>query len=111
MPLATSVVMGPIGQARHDAELAPLLSAAVRETWRVARAEGADIEDGDLDARFQTAMPDAMTSSLERDIRLGSDTEFAAITDPVLRCGEAQGIPTPAFAVLARRVQSRIDSR
>ena len=110
MALATSIVMGPIGQARHDAELAPLLSAALRETWTVARAEGADIEDGDLDARFQTAMPDAMSSSLERDIRLGNDTEFAAITDPVLRCGEAHGIPTPAFAELARRVRSRIDS-
>ncbi len=111
LALATSIVMGPIGQARQDAELAPLLSAALRETWTVARAEGADIEDGDLDARFQAAMPDAMSSSLERDIRLGNETEFAAITDPVLRCGEAHGIPTPAFAELARRVQSRIESR
>jgi 2-dehydropantoate 2-reductase len=111
MALATSIVMGPIGLARQDAELAPLLSAALRETWTVARAEGADIEDGDLDARFQTAMPDAMSSSLERDIRLGNETEFAAITDPVLRCGRAHGIPTPAFAELARRVQSRIGTQ
>jgi 2-dehydropantoate 2-reductase len=110
MALATSIVMGPIGQARQDAELAPLLSAAVRETWTVARAEGADIEDGDLDARFQTAMPDAMSSSLERDIRLGNENEFAAITDPVLRCGEAHGIPTPAFAELARRVKSTVET-
>jgi 2-dehydropantoate 2-reductase len=111
MALATSIVMGPIGQARQDAELAPLLSAALRETWTVARAEGADIEDGDLDARFQAAMPDAMSSSLERDIRLGNDTEFQAITEPVLRCGRVHGIPTPAFAELARRVQTRIDTR
>ncbi len=110
MALATSIVMGPIGVARQDPRLAPLISAALRETWTVAQAEGAGIEDGDLDERFQAAMPDAMSSSLERDIRLGNKNEFTAITEPVLRCGRTHGIPTPAFAALADQVQRRIDS-
>jgi 2-dehydropantoate 2-reductase len=110
LALATSIIEGPIGLARHDPSLGPMLSAALREAWTVARAEGADIEDGDLDARFESAMPDAMSSSLERDIRLGNANEFVAITEPILRGGEAHGIPTPAFAELARRTQSRIDA-
>ena len=108
MALATSIVMGPIGLARQDQALAPVLSAALRETWTVARAEGAAIDDGDLDARFESAMPDAMSSSLEKDIRLGNENEFAAITEPVLRGGRAYGIPTPAFADLARQVHLRM---
>jgi 2-dehydropantoate 2-reductase len=110
LALATSIVEGPIGLARHDPSLAPMLSAALREAWTVARAEGCDVEGGDLDARFESAMPDTMSSSLERDIRLDNATEFAAITEPILRRGEARGIPTPAFAELARRARSRIDT-
>ncbi len=105
LALGTSSVRQPVGPARRDPQVGPLMLGAVREVCAVAASEGAD-----LDAeRFITALlglPDEMRSSMQKDIAAGRQTELDAIAGPILRRGRAHGIPTPAVEELARRVGS-----
>jgi 2-dehydropantoate 2-reductase len=103
LALGTSSAGRPLGAARQDAEVGPLMLAATREVCAVAAAEGARL-DAERVIRSLLDLPDHMRSSMQRDIEAGRQSELHAIAGPVLRCGREHGIPTPAVAELARRI-------
>jgi 2-dehydropantoate 2-reductase len=106
--LATSSARGPVGAVRSDEELRELMMAAAREVAEVARTQGATL-DADQAVQAMSAFPDAMRTSMERDVAAGSVPELDAIGGPIVRIGAEQGVPTPATAELVRRVRELYD--
>lgn len=102
--LATSSARGPIGAVREDPELERLMTACAREVCRVAFTQGATLDEEQA-VQAMSALPDAMHTSMERDVVAGNEPELDAIAGPILRIGAEQDVPTPATAELTRRVR------
>jgi 2-dehydropantoate 2-reductase len=107
LALATSSLDAPIGAVRQDPEHRELLLGAAREVAAVADAEGAAI-DPDHAAQALLAIPDAMRSSMQKDVAAGKSPELDAIGGAVVRHGRLHAIPTPATEELMRRVEARL---
>ncbi len=73
---------------------------------RFDQAEGARVDAKALRA-LEDGAPDAMQSSMQRDVAAGRPPELDAIAGPILRGGSRHGIPVPATAELARLVEVR----
>lgn len=102
LALATTGIEGPLGAVRHD----PRFLQCRQETVAVAEAEGASVDVGALDALLAAA-PDAMRSSMQRDVDAGKPPELDAIAGPVLRGGRAHGVDTGATHDLFELVAER----
>jgi 2-dehydropantoate 2-reductase len=102
MALATTALDAPLGGVRDD----PRYRAAQAETLAVAAAEGAKVDEGALRV-MQDSAPDAMRSSMQKDIAAGRQPELDAIAGPILRGGDRHGIAVPGTPELARLVAER----
>jgi 2-dehydropantoate 2-reductase len=83
-------------------DIADLARAYARECLGVARAEGADLDDGVADRivdDFRAAPTDQGTSILA-DREAGRPLEWRARNGVILRRGRAHGVPPPISAVL-----------
>jgi len=100
---AFDLLLGPI---RSTPELREELVGAVREAAAVARAEGADVQDGvvlaELDAAHAT-----LGSSMARDIAEGRPPELDAIPGAVLRAATRHGLSCPTIARLVGLIVAR----
>ncbi|MGZ6682255.1 MAG: ketopantoate reductase family protein [Solirubrobacteraceae bacterium] len=103
LALATTALDGPLGAVRDDDRY----RACQDEALAVARAEGARVDEDALRA-LQAAAPDAMRSSMQKDVAAGREPELDAIAGPILRGGPRHGIPVPATDALARLVAARL---
>ncbi len=101
--LTTSASGMAAGQLRRDAQWHERWLAAIREAGAVAKAEGANV-DAEAAIKMSESLPDAMTSSMLKDIVAGNAPELDAIAGPILRGGQKHGIPTPAVAELTERI-------
>lgn len=86
----------PLGFIRDHLELRQKLESCVREGALIARADGVDLYAEDV-IRQIDALPASTTSSLQRDIACGKDSELEAIPGAVLRCAERYKIPCPTI--------------
>jgi 2-dehydropantoate 2-reductase len=102
LALATTALDAPLGDIRKDERY----RRAQEEAFAVARAEGAHIDADALHA-LATAAPDAMQSSMQKDIAAGRPPELDAIAGPILRGGERHGVPVAATAEFVRLVKQR----
>ena len=82
--------------------IADLLRGLLTETWTVARAEGADLGAGDVDA-FLAGLgtrPPAGGTSMYYDRMAGRPTEHDALYGAVVRAAARHGIATPLVGAL-----------
>jgi 2-dehydropantoate 2-reductase len=105
LALATTALDTPLGGVRKDARY----RRCQDEVLAVARAEGAHIDAEALRALILAA-PDAMQSSMQKNVAARRPPELEAIASPILRGGTRHGIPVPATAELAGLVQARTTS-
>lgn len=103
---ATTAFDMPLGPIRDDPELRAQLRACVEEAAAVARAEGADADP----ARTMAEIDDAhgeLTTSMQRDVAAGRDSELDAIAGSVLRAAARHGVECNTIERLAGRVAER----
>ena len=96
-----------LGAIRDDPEWSARLDRALAEGAAVAAADGASVDPVATRAELD-ALPAGSTSSLQRDVRAGRETELDAIAGAVLRAGERHGLATPETAALAGEVAARV---
>ncbi len=99
LALATTASGGPFGAVRRDARYL----RCAGEYLDAAAAEGAAIDREALRA-LQDEAPDALRSSMQKDVAAGRPPELDAIAGPVLRAGLRRGVETPATRELADTV-------
>lgn len=103
-----------LGNARYGtmAALAPVrtvMEDVVRETVAVARADGADLDPGEMIAGAWTlaAAMGQQLSSTAQDLARGKATEVDALNGFVAERGAALGVPTPVNRTLHALVKLR----
>lgn len=106
LALTTSASDRPLGAVRDDPRWRSALEGAVAETVAVAVAEGAPLGAAQTLAELEAA-PEALGSSMRRDIAAGREPELDAIAGAVLRAGARHGLRCPTVAWLAARVAQR----
>lgn len=105
LALATTALDAPLGGVRNDESY----RRCQDEVLAVAHAEGAHIDAEALQA-LAAAAPDAMQSSMQKDVAAGRPPELDAIAGPILRGGDRHAIPVPATTELVRLVNVRTSS-
>jgi 2-dehydropantoate 2-reductase len=108
-PLAlTTAASGlAIGEVRSHPCWRSHLADAVVEVGRVARAEGAEVDEGEVLEELYELAP-GHTSSLARDVAAGGPTELDAIGGALLRAAARHDIACPAVEQLVQVVEQRV---
>jgi 2-dehydropantoate 2-reductase len=101
--LATTASGGTLGAVRSDASWHSRLEACVTEACAIGIAEGAKVPPEPILAALEGA-PDALRSSMQKDVAAGRVPELDAIAGPILRGGSKHGIDVSATQALAEHV-------
>ena len=104
--LVTSASGKNKGEIFADVEWNAKLYGAIAEAANVARAEGAEIDISKTEAAFN-GLPDAMRSSMAKDLLAGRQLELDAIAGPILRGGGKYRIEVPITRELVSSIASR----
>jgi 2-dehydropantoate 2-reductase len=96
----------PLGPIRDDPERRAQLRACVDEAAAVARAEGAAADPERTMAEIDDAHPE-LTTSMQRDVAAGRDSELDGIAGPVLRAAARHGLECPTIGRLADIITRR----
>jgi 2-dehydropantoate 2-reductase len=92
-----SITRAPIGVTRAIPETRRLLEECLQETWAVAKARNVPMADtavADM-MKFYDGIPTNGTTSLQRDIAEGKQSELDYWNGAVVRLGRAVAVPTP----------------
>jgi 2-dehydropantoate 2-reductase len=96
----TSYCRCPIGDARTDPDLRPLMASIAREVEAVAAARGIALPVKDpvptVLGYIDEVLEPKLKASMCRDVEAGRPLEVEWLNGAVVRLGEALGIPTPA---------------
>jgi 2-dehydropantoate 2-reductase len=103
--LVTSASGKNKGEVFADAEWKRRLDSAIAEACAVAKASGAEIDVGKLQAVFEN-MPSAMRSSMQKDVVAKRQLELDAIGGPIVRGGQRYGNDVPTTVELIEKIQS-----
>jgi len=109
LALTTSAAGAPKGEIATNPRWREQLESCVREACTVAKAEGARV-DPEVGLAALMSLPDAMRSSMQKDIERGNPPELDAIGGPILRGGERHGIPVPVTRGLVTMVERKVRS-
>jgi 2-dehydropantoate 2-reductase len=92
----------PYGVLRSRPGLRQLILDSMAEIQQVATAAGVQLPADAVDTTvaFLDSLPEAGTTSLQRDINAGRPSELEAWTGAVVRIGRQTGTPTPVNDVL-----------
>jgi 2-dehydropantoate 2-reductase len=101
--LCTAAARCTIGEVIRDPARSARLDACVREACSVASAAGAKVDANAVLTGIK-ALPPGMRSSMEKDVSNGNVPELDAIGGPIIRGGEAYGIPVYATSELVRAI-------
>lgn len=110
LALTTSAAGAPKGEVSANSHWWGQLESCVREACAVAKAEGAKV-DPDIGLAALMGLPDAMRSSMQKDIEQGNPPELDAIAGPILRGGERHRIPVPVTRGLVTIVEGKARPR
>lgn len=78
-----------------DPDIVVLARRLLEECWSVARAEGAELDDTDIETFLGAPKPAGGMTSMLADRLAGRPTEYDALHGAVVRIGARHGIPTP----------------
>ncbi len=104
--LVTSASGNDKGGIFADPEWKRKLYAAIEEATAVANASGAEIDAATIE-KIMAPMPDAMRSSMAKDLMAGRELELDAIAGPIVRGGERYGIATPVTKELMAEIAAQ----
>lgn len=104
--LNTTAADRSVGELWADPEWSRRYEAATHEACAVARSLGAEV---DAEGTVQTlrGFHGSLRSSMQKDVAAGRPPELDAIAGPILRGGEARGIPVPVTAELVTMIRDR----
>jgi 2-dehydropantoate 2-reductase len=105
LALLTTHSAAPAGMVRTERR--EELLAVVEEIAAVATAEGASVDAAATVAALD-AVPDSMTSSMQRDAAARRPIELEAIGGSIIRAAARNGIPTPVTARLVDELRARV---
>lgn len=94
----TALYDNTIGQLRSDPKKAAEYEALVEEAYQVALAKGIHVEPKHRDAilhRFYYELADNATSSLQRDVNAGRQTELETFSGYIVKESKRLQIPAP----------------
>jgi 2-dehydropantoate 2-reductase len=107
LALATAASAMTIGEVRSHPGWRSHLADAVMEVGRVARAEGAEVDEGEVLEELYELAPDH-TSSLARDVAALRPNELDAIGGALLRAAARHDIDCPVVEQLVQVVEHRV---
>lgn len=110
LALTTSAAAAAKGEIAAHPQWRAQLEACIREACTVATAEGAEV-DPDAALAAILKLPDAMRSSMQKDIEQGKPPELDAIAGPILRGAARRGLPVPAIRSLVTQVEHKAGRR
>jgi 2-dehydropantoate 2-reductase len=102
MNQVSAVTGAPYGLFQKDKELRSLMNAAMRETIVVARAEGVDLTEKDLETWYtvlDSLGPEGKTSMLQ-DIEAQRKTEVDSFAGEIIRRAARHGLSVPVNETL-----------
>lgn len=102
----TALTNLPIGVIRVDRKLRILLEALVEEYCQVALAEGGNFLASDVLRQIDN-LPGSITTSLQRDINSGRESELDSILGEVINIGQKFGINLPAMGECYSTLKSK----
>ena len=97
-----AVTRVPLGLMRETPESRQLVTSAMQEIERVARARDIDLSPdavGEAMA-YVDGLPSTGTMSMHRDIAEGRPSELESLSGAVTRLGRSSGIATPTHAFI-----------
>lgn len=99
----TTVTRSSIGVIVADSELSGLLTAALEESFAVARASGVALDPTVIPAIVGSyrSIPPTMKSSMLEDLERGRRLELPFLSGTIARLGTQLGIPTPTHQFIA----------
>ena len=102
-----AVTRAPIGVLRSRPETRQLLERAMREVLAVARAHDVSLPDSAVDQTlaFTDSLPEAGTTSMQRDIMAGRPSELEAQSGSVVRLGMEKGVAAPVHDFVYRALR------
>lgn len=109
---ASAVLRAPYGVFQSSPDARALMHALMREVITLAAKAGIDLTENDLakwDAVLARVSPKGKTSMLQ-DVEASRKTEVEIFAGSVVAMGRAEGVPTPANA-LVQHIIKAIESR
>ncbi len=103
---ATAASGMPVGRVRINLHWRRLLEGAVQEAAQVAAAEGLRVDPSEV-MRQIDSLPDALETSLQRDVLAGRTGELDAVAGAIVRAGARHGIDCPTINGLVEQVTAR----
>ena len=93
----------PLGVVVNDPDLAAMMTAALHESFAVARASGIPLDEITMPAimKANRAMPPGMKSSMLEDLERGRRLELPFLSGAIVRRGRELGVPTPVHSFIA----------
>jgi len=107
MNALSAVMRAPYGVFQHSADAQALMEAAMREALELAKLEGINLVDQDIEEWYgfmNSLSPNGKTSMLQ-DIEAGRKTEMEIFGGKVLRLAEAHGVTVPVNQTLTRIIR------
>lgn len=113
MSAVTTVSGVAMGQLSADPEATALLTEALRETQRVAEADGIVFAEDPVEHALTIArtMPATARSSMARDFVRGRPIEADALNGAIVAKGRELGVPTPINQALYALLRLRMHAR
>lgn len=110
---ATAVARAPIGVVRADPDLRWLFEQAMRETWRVGRAQGVKLADDYLEQRlaFADGLHADMKASLLHDLEAGGRLEAPWLCGAVARMAREAGLDAPVNRAVYAALKPYLNGR
>ncbi|MFA5133304.1 MAG: 2-dehydropantoate 2-reductase [Patescibacteria group bacterium] len=94
---ATAATNMPISYARQNKEWREKIKECVREAVAVAKTQNVVNLDAEKIISEIDRVPEGQTTSMQRDLVAGNESELDAIPGAILRLGKKNGIPCPAI--------------
>jgi len=107
MNALSAVMRVPYGVFQQSADAQALMEAAMREALELAKLEGINLEDQDIEEWYgflNSLSPNGKTSMLQ-DIEAGRKTEMEIFGGKVVRLAEEHGVAVPVNQTLARIIR------
>lgn len=92
----TAYTQSPVGEIRTVEQSRARLQAIVEELCQIARAQGVDASAPDVMHQID-ALPEALTTSMQRDITAGRPSEIESILGEPIRLGQSLGLSLPTM--------------
>ena len=92
----TAYTQSPVGEIRTDKQSRARLQAMVEELCKIARAQSVDCTAAGIMQQID-ALPETLTTSMQRDISAGRPSEIESILGEPIRLGQSLGLALPAM--------------